>query len=114
MKNKNDAAIYALRELKPLFRGFDYYGGKHPGEAASLLSQHGFCHEDVVIWKSAAKNHFPTEAVLNEMYDFCVKHGEVSTDGVVFTERITMARVSASDVNTLIRNYVCARSETEL
>ena len=107
MKNKYNVARDALRELEPLFQGFDCYRREHPGEAASLLSRHGYSYDDVVIWGYADTDNFPTEAVLKEMYDFCVKNGKAETNGVVFTKGSDCTRVSASDVNTLIKNYVC-------
>ena len=98
----------ALYNLEPLFRGFSEYKNKHPEEAILLLSRHGYNFDDDEKWENAYDKNYPTEVFVKEIYDFCVKHGEVNTGGVVFTERITMARVSASDINMLIKNNVWA------
>ena len=123
-KHINDVIKDALNKLEPLFEGFYCYKLDHPKEATLLLSQHGYNFDDDEKWRYAPENNFPPEAFLKDIYDFCVKHGEDDTNGVVFTkgyvikgdapESAKLTRVSASDVYTLIENYVRARSEANL
>ena len=98
----------ALYNLKPLFRGFSEYKNKHPEEAILLLSRHGYNFDDDEKWTYAEDKNYPTEVFVKDIYDFCVKNGKAETNGVVFTNEHGTTRISASDVNTLIENYVCA------
>ena len=118
-KEKNDA-LDALYKLEPLFRGFNNYRRKDSEGANSILSQYGYSLDYDKKWKYTTMNNFPTETLVKEMYNFCVKHGENDTDGILFTKRYESTeldehkKVGKDDVYALIENYITALSKANL